>query len=55
MPDMQGINKTGPKLCYLQASLKLWSQMGKCAFPDTKPPIEAFGQVIVRVVTEEEQ
>lgn len=39
----------------MQVSLRLWSQMEKCAFPDTKPPVQAFGQKIVQVVTEEEQ
>ena len=57
MPDKQGIKEMGSKLCYFLAKLieTVWSQMEKCAFPDTISTIKAFGQVIVQVVTEEEQ
>jgi len=56
-PYKQGIKEMGSKLCYFLASLieTMWSQMEKCAFPGTKSTIKAFGQVIVQVVTEEEQ
>lgn len=45
MPDKQGIKEIGSKLCYFLASLieTGWSQMYKCASPDTKPTIKAFG------------
>lgn len=38
MPDKQGIKEMGSKLFYFLPSLieTVWSQMEKCAFPDTK-------------------
>lgn len=57
MPDKQGIKEMGSKLCYFLAGLieAVWSQMEKCALPDTKSTTKAFGQVITQVVTGEEQ
>lgn len=57
LPDKQGIEEMGSKSCYFPASLMgtEWSRMEECAFPNTKSTVEAFGQVIAQVVTEEEQ